>query len=92
MNVIEQGSHILLAQSVISTPSNDNSRVHWQVTHSVAESRAWWLTISLYMNEFTLDYFAIYCHRLEITKLIHQFSIALLSTEIVNTILNSITL
>lgn len=57
----------------------------------MTKSGAWWLTICLDLNEFTLNNLAVDCHRLEVSQFIHKFSITLLSSEIVNTILNCIT-
>lgn len=58
----------------------------------MTEPGTWRFTLSLDRYEFTLDYLAVDCDRLEISHLVGQFSIPLLTSEIVNTVLDRITL
>lgn len=92
MDVVEKWCHVLLAQAVITATSNHNCRINGQVGHGVAEPRAGRLTIGLNWNKFTLNHFAVNCYGLEVSKFVHKLSITLLTTEVVNAILDCITL
>lgn len=92
MNVVEEWSHIFLAKGIISTSCDDDCRVYWQVAHSVAEPGTRRLTACLNCNEFTLDDFTVNSDWLEVSQFVDQFSIALLTAEVVNTILDCVTL
>lgn len=58
----------------------------------MTEPGAGWLARSLNWNKFTLDHFAIDCYRLEVSEFVNKFPITLLTTKVVNTILDCITL
>ena len=92
MDVVEERCHVFFAEGVVTATSDYDSGVDREVTHCVAEPRAGGLTTSPEWDEFTLDNFTVDSDWLEVSQLIDQFSITLLATKIINTILNCVTL
>lgn len=91
VQIVQQRSDRLLTVVIVTTTCNDDRRVDWQVTHCVPGSGAGGSAGSLDIDEVTLYHFTIHCHGLEVLKLVGaQFSICVLSTEVVNTLLDLI--
>lgn len=92
MDIIQKRSYVLTAKRIVAATSNNDCRTDRQVTHRVTESGARRFSCCLQGYELTLDNFAIDCDRFEEFELVRQLSITLLATEVVNPILDCVTL
>lgn len=92
VDIVQQWGHILLAKGIVTAASNHNCAVDRQVRHGVAKAGARSLTIRFNWHELALNHFSVDSDWLEVAKFIHEFAITLLSTEVVDTILNRVTL
>lgn len=92
VNVIEQRGNVLLAEAVVTAACHDNRGVDGEVAHRVAKAGAGRLTCRLNRDEFSLNDFPIDSHRLEILQFIHKFPVCLLTTKVVDTVLNGVRL
>lgn len=90
--VIQQWGDVFFAKGIVASTSDYYCTVYGKIAHCMAEPRTGRITRGLDVDKLTLHYLAVHCHWFEIPKLVCQFSICLLSTEIVYSILNSITL
>ena len=65
--VVKEGCHVGGAEGVIATAGDNDRIVAGQESHRVAEARRGRLTLTLYLNKFTVHNLTIDHHRLEVS-------------------------